>query len=75
MRAVVLDADGTLSLRDRPRPVAGDECIVRVTAAGICGTVALAGSQGSIETTYTYEPFGATTVSGSPTDNATQFAG
>jgi threonine dehydrogenase-like Zn-dependent dehydrogenase len=38
MRAVVLDADGTLSLRDRPRPVAGDECLVRVTAAGICGT-------------------------------------
>ena len=38
MRAVVLDADGTLSLRDRPRPVAGDECVIRVTAAGICGT-------------------------------------
>ena len=38
MRAVVLDADGTLSLRDRPRPVAGDECVIRVIAAGICGT-------------------------------------
>jgi threonine dehydrogenase-like Zn-dependent dehydrogenase len=38
MRAVVLDADGTLSLRDRPKPVAGDECVVRVIAAGICGT-------------------------------------
>ena len=38
MRAVVLDADGTLSIRDRPKPVAGDECLVRVTAAGICGT-------------------------------------
>jgi threonine dehydrogenase-like Zn-dependent dehydrogenase len=34
----VLDADGTLSLRDRSRPVAGDECVIRVIAAGICGT-------------------------------------
>ena len=38
MRAIVLDADGTLSLRDRPRPAAGDECVIRVLAAGICGT-------------------------------------
>jgi len=38
VRAVVLDADGTLSLRDRPKPVAGDECVIRVIAAGICGT-------------------------------------
>jgi threonine dehydrogenase-like Zn-dependent dehydrogenase len=38
VRAVVLDPDGTLSLRDRPRPAAGDECVIRVTAAGICGT-------------------------------------
>lgn len=38
MRAIVLDADGTLSLRDRPKPAAGDECVIRVTAAGICGT-------------------------------------
>jgi alcohol dehydrogenase len=37
VRALVLDA-GTLSLRDRRKPVAGDECVVRVTAAGICGT-------------------------------------
>jgi threonine dehydrogenase-like Zn-dependent dehydrogenase len=38
MRALLLDADGTLSLRDCPRPSAGDECLIRVTAAGICGT-------------------------------------
>jgi alcohol dehydrogenase len=38
VHAVVLDADGTLSLRDRPKPVAGDECVIRVIAAGICGT-------------------------------------
>ena len=38
MRALVLGSDGRLSLqhRDRPRPV--DECLIRVTAAGICGT-------------------------------------
>ena len=38
MRALVLDADRTLSLRERPKPSAGDECVIRVTAAGICGT-------------------------------------
>jgi threonine dehydrogenase-like Zn-dependent dehydrogenase len=38
VRAVVLDADGTLSLREHARPVADGECVIRVTAAGICGT-------------------------------------
>ena len=38
MRAVVLDPDGTLSLRTRPKPAADNECLIRVTAAGICGT-------------------------------------
>jgi threonine dehydrogenase-like Zn-dependent dehydrogenase len=38
MRAVVLDADGTLSLRERPKPSAHGECLIRVLAAGICGT-------------------------------------
>jgi alcohol dehydrogenase len=37
MRALVLES-GVLSLEDRPRPQAGDECVVRVIAAGICGT-------------------------------------
>ena len=37
MRAVVLDA-GTLRLADRPTPSAEFECVVRVLAAGICGT-------------------------------------
>jgi alcohol dehydrogenase len=39
MRALVLNA-GTLTLRDRPIPAsaAAGECLVRVTAAGICGT-------------------------------------
>jgi threonine dehydrogenase-like Zn-dependent dehydrogenase len=38
MLAIFLDSSGTLSLRDRPRPVANGECVIRVTAAGICGT-------------------------------------
>jgi alcohol dehydrogenase len=38
MRAIVLNADGNLSLSDRPKPSAGDECLIRVLAAGICGT-------------------------------------
>jgi threonine dehydrogenase-like Zn-dependent dehydrogenase len=38
VRALVLENDGRLSLqeRDKPRPVG--ECLIRVTAAGICGT-------------------------------------
>lgn len=38
MRALVLDPDGRLSLRDRPKPLGGHECVIRVGAAGICGT-------------------------------------
>ena len=38
MRAIVLDTDGRLSLRERPKPSAGPECLIRVSAAGICGT-------------------------------------
>jgi threonine dehydrogenase-like Zn-dependent dehydrogenase len=38
VRALVLDPDGTLSLRDRPKPDVVGECLIRVTAAGICGT-------------------------------------
>jgi threonine dehydrogenase-like Zn-dependent dehydrogenase len=34
----MLDPDGSLSLRDRPVPSAPDECLIRVIAAGICGT-------------------------------------
>jgi threonine dehydrogenase-like Zn-dependent dehydrogenase len=37
MRALVLDA-GRLSLHDRDRPFVDGECLIRVTAAGICGT-------------------------------------
>jgi threonine dehydrogenase-like Zn-dependent dehydrogenase len=38
MRALVLGADRTLSLDARPRPAADGECVIRVSAAGICGT-------------------------------------
>ncbi len=37
MRALILES-GTLRLGERPTPAPGDECVVRVTAAGICGT-------------------------------------
>jgi alcohol dehydrogenase len=38
MRALVLDPPGRLTLTQRARPSAASECVVRVTAAGICGT-------------------------------------
>jgi threonine dehydrogenase-like Zn-dependent dehydrogenase len=38
VRALVIDRAGTISLRDRPKPNACGECVIRVTAAGICGT-------------------------------------
>jgi threonine dehydrogenase-like Zn-dependent dehydrogenase len=38
VRAIVLDSRGTLSLQDRPMPQAAGECLIRVIAAGICGT-------------------------------------
>ena len=38
VRALVLDGNGSISLRDRPRPAASGECVIRVAAAGICGT-------------------------------------
>jgi threonine dehydrogenase-like Zn-dependent dehydrogenase len=38
VRALVLDSNGRLSLQDRDRPSHADECLVRVNAAGICGT-------------------------------------
>jgi len=38
VRALVLGSDGRLSLQHRDRPRSVDECLIRVTAAGICGT-------------------------------------
>ncbi len=38
-------------------------------------TIALAGSTGSVETSYTYDPFGTTTKEGTASENATQYAG
>jgi threonine dehydrogenase-like Zn-dependent dehydrogenase len=38
MRALLLDPSGTLTLGERDKPVAASECVVRVAAAGICGT-------------------------------------
>jgi len=38
MRALILDRSGTMHLAERDMPAAPSECIVRVSAAGICGT-------------------------------------
>jgi len=38
MRALVLGADGRLTLQEVPSPAIPGECLVRVTLAGICGT-------------------------------------
>ncbi len=44
-------------------------------ADALGSTVALADGAGVVQTSYTYAPFGATTVFGSPSANATQFTG
>lgn len=38
MRALILQSTGALALGERARPSATTECVIRVTAAGICGT-------------------------------------
>jgi threonine dehydrogenase-like Zn-dependent dehydrogenase len=38
VRALVLERDGRLSLQQRDKPAPVDECLIRVKAAGICGT-------------------------------------
>jgi RHS repeat-associated protein len=38
-------------------------------------TIGLAGSTGSVETSYTYDPFGTTTKEGTASENGTQYAG
>ena len=38
-------------------------------------TIGLAGSTGSVETTYTYDPFGTTTKEGTASENTSQYAG
>ena len=60
-----------------------DEVFSRTDASGarayltdaLGSTVALADGTGAISTSYTYDPFGATTSSGTTSTNATQFTG
>jgi len=60
-----------------------DEVFTRTDASGtsnfltdgLGSTIALADSSGSIQTQYTYETFGQTTVSGTASGNAAQFTG
>lgn len=60
-----------------------DEYLARTDASGTRyflrdaagSTAALADPSGTIQTSYTYDPFGGTSVSGSPTTNAFAYAG
>jgi RHS repeat-associated protein len=59
-----------------------DDLFVRTDAAqreflsdALGSTVALADTSGVVQTSYTYEPFGRTTVSGASSSNAYQFTG
>lgn len=44
-------------------------------AGALGSTIALVNSSGTVTTSYTYEPFGATTATGSPSENHFQFTG
>ncbi len=44
-------------------------------AGGLGSTIALADSSGTVQTEYTYEPFGATTIIGASDGNSFQFTG
>jgi RHS repeat-associated protein len=63
--------------------LATDETFTRTTTSGaetlladaLGSTVALASASATIQTTYTYESFGATAVSGTSSTNALQFTG
>jgi RHS repeat-associated protein len=60
-----------------------DEPLQRVDATGahillrdgLASSLALADAAGTVQTHYTYEPFGRTAATGSPSTNAAQFAG
>ena len=60
-----------------------DEVFARTTSKtteslltdAVGSTIALAGSTGSVETKYTYDPFGTTTTEGTASGNTTQYAG
>jgi RHS repeat-associated protein len=60
-----------------------DEHLTRTDATGassfltdaLGSTIALAGATGSVATTYTYEPFGATAISGAATGNSFDYSG
>jgi RHS repeat-associated protein len=55
------------------RAVSGGTSTVLVDSLG--STLALADASGAVQTQYTFEPFGATTVSGATTTNAQQYTG
>jgi len=63
-----LDIDETFTRTD-----AGGTSTLLLDALG--STLALADASGTVRTTYSYDPFGATTASGTASTNATQFTG
>jgi RHS repeat-associated protein len=52
----------------------GTDTLVPLTDA-LGSTVALVGAGGTVQTQYTYEPFGKTTATGTASSNSTQFTG
>jgi RHS repeat-associated protein len=60
-----------------------DEFVSRIDANGtmtfltdaLRSAVALTGNTGTVQTSYTYEPFGTTTVTGTPTSNTLDYTG
>jgi RHS repeat-associated protein len=77
-----LDGGGTPTA-NLPMASAVDEILLRMDGAGastllmdgIGSTLALADAAGTVQTQYTYEPFGATTTSRAASTNAAQFTG
>lgn len=77
-----LAANGT-PLANLPMASAIDESLVRIDSSGlntllvdgVGSTLALADGTGAVQTAYTYDPFGATTASGTSSPNSFQFTG
>jgi RHS repeat-associated protein len=60
-----------------------DEVLARITSTGVTthltdaleSTIALADASGTVQTSYTYDPFGSSSATGAPSDNPYQFTG
>jgi RHS repeat-associated protein len=80
---VVQEIQGGTATANLLTGLSPDSVFARTTSKGtenlltdqLGSTIGLAGSTGSVETTYTYDPFGATTKEGTASENTTQYAG